>query len=108
MEDQMSLLEGPRIRPESLPAEPSAPSSEPMTPYLFVKWVEILIGDEMDTALFGKVRINVLYDSEEEARADGYETDTHMKGGAWPYAGWKILANVDRGSYAAVRLKTGG
>lgn len=111
-DEQISLLDAPRAEvfmPSSVTplseGQGDAPSSEPAAPYLFVKSVEIKPGDEMDTAIFGKVRIDRLFDREAEARAAGYVTDAHMKGGAWPFAGWKILVNVDRGGYAAVKLE---
>lgn len=65
---------------------------------------EMEIGDLIETAIYGRVTISVIYESEAEARAAGYHSDAHVKGGDWPYTAWKVLYDGER--FAAVRVMT--
>ena len=63
---------------------------------------EMEIGDLIETAIYGRVTISVIYESEAEARAAGYHSDAHVKGGDWPYTAWKVL--YDGEAFAAVKV----
>lgn len=64
------------------------------------------IGDRKETAIFGSVLIDEIYETEAEARAAGFYADAHLKTGAWPDTEWKVL--YDGAHYAAVRCPLTG